>query len=308
MRRILITIVSLLAVLFFTRSVSASVSLCINPISGSNSLRFGRLLASEENNIEVRIRITSTDDKQYQVYQRMIEPLTNERGQMALAETIKSYSLMGSNSSGALYLDTMDRISSAQQLIYSSSTTGSSDSFTVVYVADGSKLGSSGNYFGKLAFTVRSTGSSSQEIAYLNVFVDSFGEVKASIEEANGRDYIQLESGDELNKEKYLKVSFSGNPVAPIRVYQEVDVFPQNELFDEINGDTVQYFSSGEARGDLEKQVPTDIDRKKILIYSSKEAEDSFFVNFFHIIFLCLPFLIFSSPGSFFMNSCTYLI
>lgn len=280
-RKRLIIMISLFASLLFTRSVSASISLSISPVSGSNSLRFGRLVASEENNIEVRIRINSTDSEQYQVYQRMIEPLTNERGQMASVETIKSYSIMGSNSSGALYLDTMDSISSAQQLIYSSSTTGASDSFTVVYVADGSKLGSAGNYFGKMAFTVRSTGGSSQEVAYLNVFIDSFGEVKASIEESNGRDYIRLESGDELNKEKYLKVSFSGNPGAPIRIYQEVYVFPQNELFDEINGDIVQFFSSGEPKGEIENQVPTDIDRKKTLVYSSKEAEDSFFVNFF---------------------------
>lgn len=280
MRRRSIVIVLFFTILFFTRSVSAAVSLSISPVSGSNSLRFGRLLASEENNIEVRIRITSTDNEQYQVYQRMNEPLTNERGQMASAETLKSYSLMGSNSSGALYLENMDSVSSAQQLIYSSSTSGASDSFTVVYVADGSKLGSSGNYFGKIAFSVRSAGGGSQENAYLNVFIDSFGEVKASIEESNGRSYIQLESGDELNKEKYLKVSFSGNPGAPIRIYQETVLFPSDELFNDINSDVVKYFSSGEPKGDLAQQIPTDIDRKKTLIYSSKEAEDSFFVNF----------------------------
>ena len=81
--KIYILMVAIMLVLGLMQGAAlASISLSINPIDGANNLQFGRVDIPSAFNKEVKIRITSSGAKQYQVFQRIVDPLVNERGEV----------------------------------------------------------------------------------------------------------------------------------------------------------------------------------------------------------------------------------
>ena len=78
----------------------ASVHLSVNPVTGGTSLRFGRVGGDLDVNKEVRLRVSSDEGKQYQVYQRLVEPLVNDQGASLGVDAVSTYTLNNSNASG----------------------------------------------------------------------------------------------------------------------------------------------------------------------------------------------------------------
>ena len=128
LRMIIITII--FCVTGFVPVCFANVSLSVNPIDGSNSLRFDSVpAAGMENKEEVHIRVSSTNGNRYQVFQRILEPIVDEKGDSLNLQAIETQTLSNSNSYGTLYLQNSDHLSMGDQLLYSSSQSGQSDSF-----------------------------------------------------------------------------------------------------------------------------------------------------------------------------------
>ena len=70
MRKVsILTIVVLIITLGFA-DAEATLNISVAPLTGGNSLRFGRISSGDEISKEVRIRISSTDGRQYQVFHR----------------------------------------------------------------------------------------------------------------------------------------------------------------------------------------------------------------------------------------------
>ena len=122
----------LFCLMCLSQACLASVSLSVNPADGSNSLRFEPVVqVGIENKQEIHIRVNSTGGSQYQVFQRILEPMVNEKGDAFNLQAIGTQTLSNSNSSGTLYLQNADRLSMSDQLLYSSSQGGESDSFII---------------------------------------------------------------------------------------------------------------------------------------------------------------------------------
>jgi hypothetical protein len=133
----------------------AAVSVSVSPMEGGSSLRFGRVDVTSSNTKEVRLRITSGDGRQYQVFQRIIEPLINEQGGSLDLEAVQSYTLIGSNSQGTLYQQDLEGLSLADQLLYTSNDPGDSDAFTLIYQINSERINAGGDFTGKIVYTVR---------------------------------------------------------------------------------------------------------------------------------------------------------
>lgn len=251
----------------------AALSLSVNPLQGGNSIRFGRADKQHEINKEVRLRIVSTDGKQYQVFQRMVDPLRNERGGFMPHDAIEAYALVGSNSFGTLYLQGKETMSSGDQLIYTSSQNGDGDTLTVVYSTSRDAIDQSGNYFGKFQYTVRPIGGSTEDHAFLNVYLDASNQFMVEVNSSSGGEAVRLNS-DGPQRSSYIILKFEENIGDQLKVYQEINTLPQNNLFEEVDGGLI-------IEQVLEKPSGSNLlKRGRHLIYESDESSGTATVNF----------------------------
>lgn len=264
---------------FFPRLTWARINLSVNPVRGSNSLKWSRLSVDNAENLEVRVRINSSDGKQYQVYQRVVEAIVNERGNSLNFDAIRTYSLRGSNSFGVLYTQTLENLTRSDQLIYSSGGNGDSDSFLMVYQLDKDRLNGGGNYFGKIQYIVRPVGSSSFDERFIDVFIQVESDLKFEIEGSSSKNSVRLSTENQRQKEGFVKLSFSGNSFENIKIYQELLALPENNFLEPIGRSAIQFKTSGDAKGDEHQSSFINLRPERKLIYSSKENEDSIYVQ-----------------------------
>lgn len=213
----------------------AALSVSITPADGAGRLHFGR---TEKNTKEVRIRITSSEGAQYQLFERVVEPFMNDRGEILNRNVLWATSLIGSNSSGTLYLQSPEPVGFADQLLYTSNGGGESDSFLLSYKVDPEALTASGTFLGKILYTVRQVGGSRQEEAVLNIFIDSFGDLRVTAKTASGGQSIELGTKAEAQASDAIEFSIEGN-TGNIQVFQELSVYPANPQGRELDPEAV---------------------------------------------------------------------
>lgn len=266
---------------FMNTSAQAALYLRATPYEGGGTtVRFDKVHGSSSVNKEAKIKITSTDGKQYQVFQRIIEPVENERGVTLDMEALTSYTIRGSNFSGTLYQEQPSWLGYGDQILYTSSPGGDSDSFMVVYTISGDKVNARGQFLGKILYTVRSIDGGSEETSILTVSFDATGEFKIEIEPSSGRERVRLGIKSIEDQEGYVKFSFEESLEKPLKIYQEIERFPENEFMDEIGEECITFFTSGGTKGDLSYRNPSPLERRKVLVYSSEAERDDFIINF----------------------------
>jgi hypothetical protein len=277
--------IRIITVLFFliglTQVCFAAVSLSVNPIDGSNSLRFDRMpTAQAESKQEIHIRVSSTNGNQYQVFQRILEPLADEKGEPLNLQAIETQTLSNSNSSGTLYLQNSDHLSMGDQLLYSSSQNGQSDSFIIGYSLNQSLINVSGTFRGRLVFTVRGMGNASSDQVTIDVFLKTSSSLKISVKGAHDPTRIHIKGSNTSEKTAdFVNISYSGNSGQEIRIYQAVETLPQNETDQELRSDVLQIDAQGQTEG-LRIQGPTSLRVARSLIYSGNKNEDNFNLYF----------------------------
>jgi hypothetical protein len=279
LRGITITILFYLAGL--TQVCFATVNLSVNPVDGSNSLRFESMpVAGVENKQQIHIRISSPNGDRFQVFQRILEPIVNEKGEALNLQAIETQTLSNSNSAGTLYLQNSDHMSMSDQLLYSSSQGGSSDSFIIGYSLDHSLINSGGNFRGRLIFTVRGMGNADSDQVTIDVFLQNItSSLKISVKGAHDPSRLHIKGSDITERSAdYVNVSFSGNLGQGIRIYQEVEGLPQNEMDQELGEDVLQLDTEGNSEGLHGGLGPLRVN--KTLIYSSDKDEDNFVIYF----------------------------
>lgn len=243
-------------------------------------MRFGRISSGIEVSQEARIRVSSSEGTQYQVFHRLLDPLVNEKNVPLGNDVISTYTLLGSNASGTLYAQNVERIGFGDQLLYSSASGGESDNFTVVYAISSDRINATGNFFGRIQYAVRPVGGASQDDVILNMTVEVSGELKIEVEGSSTPDTVRLKLKGDRDREGFVKLGFRENIAGEIRAFQEVEIFPQDEFFTGINENLILYTASGSTKGELSPHVPTALTRKRSLIYSSRAGEDTFYINF----------------------------
>lgn len=280
MKKIIIFLSFCAAVLFVSSQSWAAFDISVSPLNGGNSLRFG----SEERYLgvaqEVRFRITSTIGEQYQVFQRMAEPLMNEQGEMLDQNVLLCMSLAGTNMAGTLYSQSEDRIGYSEQLMYTSNGDGVSDSFTFIYSIDYDRIQFSGDFVGRVLFTLRSQGADSTDVI-LNINVKSAGELEFEVETSTGSNYLRLDSNVEITEAPTIEFDFSENGAGQdIEIYQELMVEPVNEENEIFDIGQILVLAAGGTQGQLSFQDGTPLERSRKKIYSSDQASDSFGLAF----------------------------
>lgn len=279
LRGVTVTILFCLAGL--TQTCFAAVSLSVNPVDGSNSLRFDRIpVAGVEINQEIHVRVSSTNGNRYQVFQRIFEPIVNEKGDALNLQAIETRTLSNTNSYGTLYLQNSGHMGMGDQLLYSSSQSGESDSFIIGYSLDHQLINTGGSFRGRLVFTVRGMGNASSDQVTIDVFLDTSSSLKISVKGAHDPTRVRIKGSDISDKTAdYVNVSFSGNSGREIRIYQYIETLPQNEMGDELGADIIQTDAQGGTEG-LRAQGVNSLGHARALIYSSAKDEDNFVIYF----------------------------
>ena len=274
-------LIVLFCLMGLTQVCFAAVSLSVNPIDGSSSLRFERTpIAGPENKKGIHIRVSSTNGNRYQVFQRILDPLVNAQGDAFNLQAMQTQTLINSNSYGTLYLQNSDHLGMSDQLLYSSGQNGASDAFIIGYSLNPNLINTGGTFRGRLVFTVRGIGNASSDQVTIDVFLETSPSLKVSVKGAHHRTRIRVRSSDTSEKRAdYLHVSFSGNQGQEIRIYQEVETMPQNEAAQELGADVLQIDAKGNTDG-LRIQGPTSLGTGRSLIYSGRNSEDNFLIYF----------------------------
>jgi len=251
----------------------ADLSISVLPVQGGPSLRFNQSDVLTKLGQEIRVRVTSTEAVQYQVYHRWVQPLRSVSGQETKSSAVNYYGISGSNGSGTLYGQIPEFLSLSDQLVYSSAGDGTSDSFVLAYQVDPQQLGGSGQYYGKLLFTVRPIGSGQVQEAYLDVFVDAeLGFNIAIVGERGGQD-VEINTGYEDQKTDQVDFSFSGN-AGTIRIYQQVlDPIYHLETNAELPLSILTMATEG-TPGDIKIPDAEPLRMGQTLLYESNSLED----------------------------------
>ncbi len=258
----------------------ANVNLSVNPVNGSNSLRFDRVSAAGENREEIHIRVSSSNGERFQVFQKMLEPLVNEKGEALNGQAIESQTLVNSNSAGTLYLQSPTSLGMGDQLVYSSSQVGESDSFKVGYSLNRSLINASGTFRGRLLFTVRGVGNAFSDQVAVDVFLQAAGTLKVAVKGNHHPSRINVKASDVSSKEAdYVHISFSGNSNGEIRVYQELDIFPRSESGEDLGAAVLEVQPEAEA-GALRMNGSSALISGRSLVYSSTKSEDDVLIHF----------------------------
>ena len=272
-------LIVIFGIIFFSlpNAARADFNISATPYEGGRDLRFGRVDTPFVNK-EVRLRITSDTGKQYQVFQRLLEPVVNERSERLNSDALTSYTLAASNSFGNLYQPQALALSYVDQLLYTSSTRGDNDSFQIIYTAHADKFNLSGICLGKIIFTLVPIGGGTFQTYIMDVSLEASGEFKAEIKASSGINALRLDL--ERNKKDYATLSFTGNSKGSLNIYQELIEPVQNELKEEISKGTVQFFTAASTASRLFYTSPVALERKRLLICSSEEANDTITLNF----------------------------
>ncbi len=253
----------------------AAASLSITPLEGGNSLRFGRVTSENAINKQVRIRVTSDLGVKYQVEQRLLEPLRNDRGELLNAEAFNFYTLRGSNLVGSLYQDTPYKVDTFKRVLYVSAAAGTGDSFSVIYSIKPSKINISGNFLGRILYTFTPLGSSgTQREVILNVYFETEKNFQVSLKTSSQGSRTLRLSPDKDQLNGYLKISTEGSLGQKYEVKQLVQEPFKNEKGEVLPLDLVKVFALSN-KGQIYASSPTPLARKPLLIYSSQARGDS---------------------------------
>ena len=256
----------------------ASISFSISPQEGGRSLRFGKINKSSLVNREVRIRITSTDNKQYQVKHRLLGPITNQKGTPLQDTIVNFYTVRGSNSGGSLYQDTSRPLTQGTDVLYSSNSNGNNDSFDIIYFVDGSKLTDSGNFAGQILYTVETKGSGQSQTYILQLSFNA--QSKFEINLLNSRLRFDTNSDDNLNDS--LTFNFNDYLDEKINIYQRMEFLPVNEKGTVLDERVLSFMVSGANQGETCCRSSQLLEAGDKLVYSSSSGKsDNIQINFF---------------------------
>jgi len=270
----------LCAIFLMPALAAAALGLNVRPVGGGRDMHFGKIGTPSSQNKEIRFRITSDENTQYQIFQRIIEPFANERGEVLGRQVILSSSIQGSNGSGTLYLQGAERLGFTDQLIYTSSQLGDSDNFKIVYKINEFELTQSGNFFGRILYTIRPVRGTSLDEVIFNVFFGTSGEFTVDSKTSTGTNSLRLEGDRQPFEDEYVEISFDENLGNEVRIYQELAEDLVNDSYEKLEPGLLIFTITGENEENFYIQNTAGFQKKRELLYESKEHDDRIKVHF----------------------------
>jgi len=169
----------------------AAFSVSVAPYEGGFTLDFGKAGFNPPPQKEVTVRVNSSSGKQYRLLQTLMEPLTSAPGDTVPTANFVVYSVRGSNTTGTLLTDYEAPVTLNRAPLYVSDQQGSPDSFTLVYALKGPCTVPSGNYRGRLRFTLEAVDSTAQQ-------VETYLDISAQIENTSAN--IEIAAANGMNR------------------------------------------------------------------------------------------------------------
>ncbi len=270
-----------LFVFFFAPSAFAVFNLTVAPDEGGFDLRFIRQAPGDfKQPREVTLRVTSDIGKQYRVIQEVIKPLSLPDGTLLQDAQFKMYPLVNSNSQGTLLYREEAPVATYDTTLYTSDSSGTGDSFKLVYTLSSSDTQLSGSYHGRIAYILQPIDSTqSQVIVTLNVYVElapgSTPVIELATNDGSGRLSFNSEgmtprnpSGLKDNPQVSIKVH---SPVGvPYRIYQG---FRGNPVIsgsgNNFDLSKISFLTEGGNRGSAVKQGDLKGAEDRQLLYTS---------------------------------------
>jgi hypothetical protein len=283
-RRAVIIVVFMLVSLLPLRVTWAQLSLSVTPYEGGYDLRFGKVsYAGERINRELKVRITSAIGKQYQVIQVVSDPLRTDDGHEFPFKNFVVYGLRGTNSFGTLHVEQPFPVSLNRQVLYTSNTSGASDSFTLVYSLIPPEQVQPGSYRGRISFVIQAIDSNQEQVSEtINVFAEVDIASSVTITTSSGSKDIVLRSdrSEELEPVKLL-VNIVGGIGKQFRIVQFVSAELVSAEGNILDWQAVKFIGRGAQKGMLINEATALSPRQQILYTSSVRGEaDSFEIEY----------------------------
>ncbi len=257
----------------------AALRLNVRPLEGGNSIRFERLDRLNPPQ-EVKVRITATDGRRYQLYQRLGQECISEKGERLDRSALQASAQPGSNSMGTLYLQHNEDVGFAEKVIYSSNETGVGDSFSLLYSVDPARIARPGRYSCRLTYMLRSEDGSEGDQAMLDVLIDAPPDDRMEWQVSSGR-RLRLSSDRPTSQQDTVELQIESATTQPVRIDQEWLQFPADERMKEIDPQAVQYsVSATHAPEGLRHAGWQAIDRDRTRIYSGDTPANRISVTF----------------------------
>lgn len=265
------------------RDCLAAFSLSATPFEGGFDMRFSKVNATGPAvNEELTLNITSDTATQYRIYQSILEPLTNGQGATISANNFFVYAVRGTNKFGTLSVESQMPVSLGRTIIYTSGSQGASDSFNLVYGLQGPFDVPSGQYRGRIAFSLEPIGAAENSVTtILNVFADIQVESSISLKTATGSKTITLNSARVDTKFADVLVDIVGGMGNQFRILQVIDQPLTSSEGNQFSGGAVT-FEVKEVKKGTGVTTPTNVAAARQEIYISAPAgeADSFIITY----------------------------
>jgi hypothetical protein len=276
--------VFLLISLLPLRVAQAILSLSITPFEGGYDIRFGKIsYTGERINREIKLRVTSDIGKQYRVIQVVSDPLRTDAVEEFPFKNLVVYGLRGTNSFGTLHVEQAFPVNLNRQVLYTSSTSGASDSFTLVYSLIPPEQVHPGSYRGRISFVLQPIDSTQdQVIETINVFAEIDVASSVTVTTPTGGKNILLRSdrSEESERNKVL-VNIVGGVGRQFRIVQSVTGQPLSSEGNRLDWQAVQFIGRGAQKGMLINEATALSTRQQIIYTSSPRGEaDSFEIEY----------------------------
>ena len=231
---------------------------------------------------EVIIDVMSDESVQYQVTQRLLEPMRNSQGIEIPQEAFFFYGIRGSNRIGTLLVQQETPVMMGRRIVYTSNQTGNSDSFKLAYVLKTPLGVPSGSYRGRIAFTLEPVGGSAAPMTLvLNLFADISAETGFDIRTRRGTKIISLYTSQEDGLSDTVAVAVKGALGRPYRIMQELVRPLESPDGRRLSAESV-VFRVEQARQGSGPSGNTPLPRQRDALYTSGERgeADEFLVTY----------------------------
>lgn len=262
----------------FYQDACAEFSLSVRPYAGGYELRYDKLNVSEGRvNREVTVTISSDIAKQYRLLQSFVQPLTNNSGGRIPSKNFVVYAIRGSNRYGTMNVIQEVPLYMDRQLLYTSDTNGSPDSFVLVYGLIPSSDFAPGYYRGRLAFILEPIDrSSGQQMVNVILDVSAQIEVNSSVEikTASGSKDIILKADGQTSNLSDILVNIQGRFGKQFRILQLISEQPVSSTGNRLDWKAVTFSGSDASKGTV-INVATPLSAMQQPIYNSSTAGDA---------------------------------
>jgi len=279
----LILALSFVSIFVLVKQAQAIFTVSVTPYEGGYDLRFGRVSSIEPGiKKEATVRITSDITKQYRLTQILLEPLTNAQGYSLSQNNFFVYGIRGTNRYGTLAVEQEVPVFLGRTVIYTSNSTGLSDSFNLVYELKGPFDIPSGSYRGRIGFTLEPIDSVQDQVTViLNIFAEIEVESSIQIKTITGARVIALDSAREEENASDVLFEIRGGLGRQFRILQQLSEPLRSQEGEELSLEAVDFKISEAKKGSGPIQLTSLSQRQEAIYTSGSRGEpDSFVITY----------------------------